>query len=133
MKKTFVVILIFFLGFVFIKADLYQTQEKPNSNPQNEVFVIPQNIQDIVDNSCIGCHKSDSKNDKAKKKLMFDKLDELSEARLVGRLTGISEEINNGEMPPKKVIADHPEIALSEESAKTLSEWALNTANSFLK
>ncbi|MDP2722604.1 MAG: heme-binding domain-containing protein [Bacteroidales bacterium] len=133
MTKILLISLVVFLGFVFIKASLYQTQEQPIANPQQEAFAIPQNIQDIVDNSCIGCHKSDSKNDKAKKKLMFDKLNELSEARLVGRLSGISEEIIKGEMPPKKVVADHPEIALSAENAKTLSEWALNTANSYLK
>ena len=63
---------------------------------------------------------------------MFDKLDELSRVQLIGKLTGIADVIASGDMPPKKVLVDHPEMALTDETAKTLSDWATEKANGLM-
>ncbi|OFY49910.1 MAG: hypothetical protein A2W85_17620 [Bacteroidetes bacterium GWF2_41_31] len=133
MKRVTLFILAILVGLLFIGASLYQPKQHPLSSTQDTGFEIPQDVQDILDNSCMGCHKSDSKNDKAKKKLMFDRLSELTKARLVGKLTEISEIVNKGDMPPKKVLDEYPDMALTNETTKIISDWADNQANSYLK
>lgn len=133
MKRVTLFILAILVGLLFIGAGLYQPKQHPLSSTQDTGFQIPQDVQEILDNSCMGCHKSDSKNDKAKKKLMFDQLGELTKARLVGKLTEISEIVTKGDMPPKKVLDEYPDMALTDETAKIISDWANNQANSYLK
>lgn len=133
MKKYYLIVLAVITGFLFIRASLVQSPEEMNKNPQVSGFEIPQDVQAVIDNSCYGCHNSDSRNEKGKKKLEFDKLGELSKAKLAGKLTSISEVITDGDMPPKKVVADHPEMALTEETGKTLSGWATMVSNRLME
>jgi len=37
-------------------------------------YTVPNDIQEIINNSCYGCHNSDSKSKKGKMKLNFDKM-----------------------------------------------------------
>ena len=124
MKKYYLIIMALATGFLFIRATINSTPTEVNTNPQVPGFEIPQDVQAVIDNSCYGCHNSDSRNEKGKKKLQFDKLGELSKAKLAGKLTSISEVITDGDMPPKKVLADHPDMALTDETGKTLTGWA---------
>ncbi len=133
MKKYYLIVLAVLTGFLFIRASLVQSPSEINKNPQVSGFEIPQDVQIVIDNSCYGCHNSDSRNEKGKKKLEFDKLGELSKAKLAGKLTSISEVITDGDMPPKKVLVDHPEMALTEETAKTLSDWATMVSNRLME
>ncbi len=133
MKKYYLFILALAAGFLFIRANYPSSvnEIKVISTPAG--IEIPENVQSVIDNSCYGCHYSESKNEKGKKKLMFDKLDELSRVKLIGKLTGISDVIISGDMPPKKVLADHPDMALTEETAKTLSDWATEKAKNLME
>ena len=36
-------------------------------------------------------------------------------------------------MPPKKVLDEYPDMALTNETTKIISDWADNQANSYLK
>ncbi len=92
------------------------------------VMEIPDSIQVIIDKSCYGCHSSDSKNFKGKMKLNFDKLNDVKMHKLIAKLTDIAEEVKNDDMPPKKAIKKHPEIALSDVQKNTLASWASETA-----
>lgn len=128
MKKYYLIVLALITGFLFIRASLNQPTQEVKTNPQVPGFEIPQDVQAVIDNSCYGCHNSDSKNEKGKKKMMFDKLGELTKAKLVGKLAEIEEVVTKGDMPPEKVVTDHPEMALNEETANTLAGWAHRTA-----
>jgi len=44
--------------------------------------------------------------------------------KLIGKLSKISKSITKGKMPPKKTVAKHPEIALSEKEAIIMTTWA---------
>jgi len=91
---------------------------------QDSTFEIPDNINAIFKQSCFGCHNSDSKNTKAKDKMMIDKLTSLKKSKLASKLNKIVKELKEGEMPPEKFAAKHPERVPSKADKNTLIEWA---------
>jgi mono/diheme cytochrome c family protein len=111
----------------------YITKEKNNPANEGEKFEIPQDIQEIIDKSCFGCHNAESQSDKAKKKLQFDQLDGLSKSKLVGTLDEIVEVVEENEMPPEKFLEKYPDKKLTEEEAKKLKEWAEANAEERMK
>jgi len=132
MKKhiiTFVLVLT--VGFFFLNFTAQKTINPPLGEKTN--FEIPADVQTIIDNSCYGCHHTDSKNDKGKKKLDFDKLAKLKTHKLVGKLADISDVVVEGDMPPEKAVKKYPDLKLSDEDKATLSDWAKNTAEELSK
>lgn len=101
--------------------------------PQDETIVIPDDVQEVIDNSCFGCHHSDSKNKKAKMKLKFDELGSLKTHKLVGKLQKIGEEVHEGKMPPKKFNQRFPDKVPTMEQKELLINWAEKTAKSYVE
>jgi len=99
----------------------------------NESIDIPENVKSVLDNKCFGCHNVDGKSDKAKKKLLLDKLDDLSKAKLIATLGGIGEVTSEGSMPPEKFLEQKPEAKLTEDEQKLLAEWAEQASDDLLK
>ncbi len=87
-------------------------------------FEMPANVKAIIDNSCYGCHNSNSNSMKAKMKLKFDKMPHMRTGKLVGKLSKISKMIKKGKMPPKKFLENYHDKALSVAQANTLTSWA---------
>lgn len=137
MKKVnySILVLLSVIGFTFVLLTSfgeYGTRPSSGSVPQ-EKFTIPEGINSILDKSCFGCHNSESTNDKAKEKLLIDKLPDLSKAKLVAKLDGIAEIVGKNEMPPEKFLAKYPDKALTKEEAEQLKEWAENTSEELMK
>ena len=134
-KKRIIQWLIVCLG-VFVVITSF-TLIKPNTTVKapsgDDTLVIPEEINNIFDKSCFGCHNSDSKNEKAKEKLLIDKLTGLSKSKQVAKLDKISEIIENNEMPPEKFLARYPDKALTQAEAKKLREWADSMSEAILK
>lgn len=120
------------LAFLFLMSFTFPEGEG-NIPANGDKFEIPDDIQTIFDKSCFGCHNTDTKNEKGKKKLMIDKLTNLSKAKLVGKLDGIAETVKENEMPPEKFLEKYPDNKLTEEEAKKLIDWANNTAEDLMK
>ena len=95
-----------------------------NTIPGNEKYVVPEEVQAIIDNKCFDCHNADSKNMKGKMKLKFDKMSQLKTHKLLGKLDNISEAVTEGKMPPKKAVKKYPDLKLTADEAKTLSDWS---------
>ncbi len=133
MKNARIITLsVFTLAIAFLMS--FTIPEKETiATPEGDKFEIPSNIQDIFDKSCFGCHNTDTQNDKGKKKLMIDKLANLSKAKLVGKLDGIVEAVKENEMPPEKFLEKFPENKLTKEEAKKLMDWANNSAEELMK
>ncbi len=133
MKNARIITLsVFTLAIAFLMS--FTIPEKETiATPEGDKFEIPSDIQDIFDKSCFGCHNTDTKNDKGKKKLMIDKLANLSKAKLVGKLDGIVEAVKENEMPPEKFLEKFPENKLTKEEAKKLMDWANNSAEELMK
>jgi len=130
-----VLVLLPVIGFAFVLFSSF-SEFGNDSNllaPPEEKFVIPEGINSIIDNKCFGCHNSESTNDKAKEKLLFDKLPELSKAKLVSKLDGISEVVGKNEMPPEKFLAKYPDKALTKEESKQLEDWAKTASEDLMK
>lgn len=134
MKKLALLALTITIGFVsmsFInKADTLVTSS-------DDVVLVKVSTSDevkgIIESKCYGCHNSESKNKKGKKKLSFDKLDELSIYKQIGKYEGIHETITEGEMPPEKFLAKHPNKALTDQEKKTLLYWAASKGKELAK
>jgi uncharacterized membrane protein len=102
-------------------------------NKINEDIEIPDNVKSVLDNKCFGCHNTDSKAQKAKDKMLLDKLGELSKAKMIATLGKISEVASEGKMPPEKFLEQRPEKKLTEEEQNLLVIWAEETSNALLK
>jgi len=127
MKKQIIILsTIVVAGFFFLN---FTTQTNDNkSMAGTEVFAFPEDIQGIVDNSCYGCHHTDSQNEKGKKKLDFDKLADLKTYKLVGKLADMADVVKGGDMPPKKVLQKYPDMKLTDEQKTSFVDWANKTA-----
>ena len=102
------------------------------NNSEKTDLKITEDVQKILDNSCYGCHNTNAKGDKAKKKLAFDTLDTLKLSKLVGILGDISEEVDEDKMPPAKFLEFKPEAKLTQEQKEVLIKWADTTADTLL-
>lgn len=98
-----------------------------------EKIDMPENVKAIIDNKCYGCHSADSQNDKAKEKLRWDQLDQLSKAKLVSTFSDIEEVLDKGKMPPEKFLEKRPEKKLTDEEKGLLKSWAVSTADNLMK
>ena len=130
MKKYIFIPIALFSAVLFLNFNNSDEVKSANENTSNE-FSIPADVQEILDNSCYGCHNSDSKNTKAKLKIKFDQLGDLKTHKLVGKLGNVSEAIGKEKMPPKKFLQKYPESTLTAEQKELLINWAESTAKSY--
>jgi mono/diheme cytochrome c family protein len=113
-----VVISLGFLGF--------KSHSPSNTFVMQEVsdqVEIPQNVQVILDRSCLPCHGVDGSG-KAKMKWNYEKMNEYNSSKLVSKLVKITENVSEGDMPPPKNIKKNPDRKLSEEDKSVLINWA---------
>jgi hypothetical protein len=125
MKNIVFILTVIIAGFLFVNFNIHDG-DKPSSKGNS--VEIPDDVQTVLDNSCWGCHNTESKNLKAKKKLSFDKLSKLKIYKVVGKLTDIQEVIMEEEMPPKKFLKKYPDHALNDEGKELLLGWAKQNA-----
>jgi uncharacterized membrane protein len=124
--------LLFPLALIVI-AVIFQSSILFNGNSSIAGDVnIPEDVKSVLDNKCYGCHNMEAKSDKAKDKLLLDKLGDLSKAKLIAKLGDIGEVAGEGAMPPEKFLEQKPEKKLTEEEQKLLVDWAENTADELL-
>ena len=121
------------LIFILITSFGTNKSVKEDFNPPKDAITIPDDINAIFEQSCIGCHNVKSENKKAKDKLEIDKLAHLSKSKIVAKLGKISEKVGKKEMPPEKFLAKFPNKALTQEQATRLVEWADQTSDELLK
>lgn len=92
--------------------------------PQDQApALFPADIQKIFETSCYDCHSDAGSNAKAKLKLNFSKWGELSDAKKVGKMENINDEIKNAKMPPERYITNNPDHALSQEQKDAVNKW----------
>jgi uncharacterized membrane protein len=124
--KLIPVILVMLLSIVMYA---FITEEPNRSNtPQ-----MPDNVKAVIENKCFGCHNTGSKNDDAKDKLDFKKLDSLSDIKKISAYKHISEELSEDKMTPKKFLEKQPDKKLTDEEKKLLIEWGNKEAENLVK
>ena len=131
MKKVAIAIITLTVGFAsmsFINKTDSTTKVSENIsdsvNIYNQEITPEKEVKGIIDNKCYGCHNSESKNKKGRKKLSFDTLDNLSTYKQIGKYEGVLETVLESEMPPEKYIAKHADKALTSNEKEVLIAWA---------
>jgi len=130
MKKLTILFSALFLGLVFL--NFTSINDFSNSIPEEGSLNMTEDVKSVIDHSCYGCHNTDSKNDKGKKKLNFDSFGkEYSEIKSGGKLKEIAIVVNDNDMPPAKFLEHYPEKALTEDQKTLLINWAKAEAKLF--
>ncbi len=131
MKNLFLAIIVVSFGTTAMSFIGSKSNDYVKTIGQNAQYEVPSDVQEIIDNSCFGCHNSDSKSTKGKMKLKFDKMSDLKISKLIGKLNNIHDVVVEDDMPPKKFLEKYPEKVLSKKNKEKISTWALNLANKY--
>ena len=124
--KNLVIITVFALiltGLLSFKSIVNDPAVPETSPPQESGFTVPDNIQPILDKSCLPCHGPDG-NSKAKMKWNYDKMTGMKTSKLVGKLSKIATKVEKGKMPTKKFNEKYPDKQLTADEKKALIDWA---------
>ena len=130
MKKVF--LLLGLVSFVTMSFVASSESEKVEDVIVLEDDNVPSEVKKVIENKCYGCHNSESKNEKGRKKLSFDKMSSYSTAKQIAKYEGIFEVVEEGKMPPKKFLKKYPGKALSAEETKSLITWANSEAEKLM-
>ena len=133
MKKLIVIFFVAATGLLITAFDNIGTTGRVDNFVLPGELEIPDSVKEILDNSCWGCHNSESKNTKAKLKLKFDELNDLKVSKQVSKLNKIVKVLDKGKMPPEKTVAKYPEMALTPEAKEELIDWAKTTSEELMK
>ena len=124
MKKSFSI----FAAFFFMLTIVAWGTNKPS-----KTNAMPDDVKAVIENSCFGCHNTDSRNEDGKKELDFNKLDSLSKIKMISAYKEIGEVLEKNEMPPKKFLERFPDKALSEDHKQLLLDWSKKEAEALVK
>ncbi len=91
---------------------------------QDSGITFPENVKEIIDAKCMGCHKPDSRNEKAREKLQWEKVPKMNKEEQEHLIDELFEVLEDGKMPPKRTVERRPEMKLSDEETKVLLAWA---------
>ena len=124
--------LVFIAGILTITTGFKTETVQKEVNPEN-LLTIPDSVNKVLKDKCFDCHHSGSESMKAKMKLKLDKLPTLSKRKLISKLDGIAESVEEKDMPPEKFLKKYPEHALTDDESKILIDWANNAADELMK
>jgi mono/diheme cytochrome c family protein len=122
MKNLIALALLAFAGMLFLQG-VTETKTESAALTYSDA-ALPDNVKMVVEKKCYGCHNANSKNEKGKAKLDWDALDKMKKSKRMAAMGEIAEVLEKGEMPPKKLIENKPEAALSEAELATLVDWS---------
>ena len=130
MKKLVIFLSASFVGLLFLNFTL--TNSNTKTIPEENALNMTEEVKSVIDESCYGCHHTDSKNDKGKKKLNFDSFGkEYSNIKSAGKLKEMAKVIDDNDMPPSKYLEHNPEKALTKDQKTLLIKWATSEAKNF--
>jgi uncharacterized membrane protein len=124
LNATFPLILSWFFGF--------NSPDRPEPQADNG-FTIDAKVKPIIDAKCLGCHSADSKNEKAKEKLIWANLSTMEKKAVASVLDEMVEVLEKGEMPPAKFLERFPDKKLTDKETKSLKKWADKSASKMMK
>lgn len=110
------------IGLLVVYVSLTVPQGSAGSlNDKGSVF--PENVAQILEQSCYDCHTTASRNDDAKDKLNFDNWSELTDVKKIGLLDEICTQVEKGKMPTEKYLSFYPDRKLTEEQVEIICTW----------
>lgn len=121
LKLTTALVSILLIGSAFVLSPDTSGSEQIQDKDKIE---INGEVKEIIEAKCMGCHKPDSRNQKAKDKLQWAKVPELDKEGQEDLIKELFEVLEEGKMPPKKALERRPQMKLTEEETRTLLAWA---------
>ncbi len=116
------------LSIVFILSAAFVTKstaENVEEVAQDKVGItLPDNVKEIVEAKCMNCHKPDARNEKAREKLQWEKVPKFNKEEQEHFIAELFEVLEEGKMPPARMVERNPEMKLSDEETKALLAWA---------
>ncbi len=109
------------VGFALVISAYTPSSEVAPAPPK---FKMPKSVNKIVQDKCYGCHNVDGRSDKAKEALLWDDLASLSPDMVVEKMKSIQHVLDEGSMPPAKMLERMPEKALSDKERSKMAKWA---------
>lgn len=132
MKNLFTTTVVLFASILVLTA--FRGSEKSNSTfDAPPMLKFSKKVDAIVKDKCYGCHSPEGRSDKAKEKLMWDDLADLSAADQAMKLKAISKVLSEGAMPPAKMLERMPEKALTEKETQVMAKWASKSLKKAMK
>ena len=132
MNRLLVSFLSLALSLFAINASHAQQDEVSVTLADAEASVsYPLSVMAIINNKCYGCHSPEGKNIKAKKALKWVELQGMDAMDVLGVMDEIVEVVDEGKMPPKKIVAKYPDMELTADEAAKLKAWAEATLMKF--
>ena len=121
----FILLFLSYFMFSYTTETLNMNGEVVSSIISDEIE-IPNDVQEVLKEKCYGCHNTESKGEKSKKKFNIDHLTDgkYSKGKLVSKLGKVVEDLEENNMPPEKFLAKYPNKELTAEESKLLMEWA---------
>ena len=120
MKKLTIPLL--FTAFVILSS--FSVSERVDGvTPQEPLFEYDPDVMAIIENKCLGCHSPEGRSDKAKKALQWEKLPNMTKAEVIAGFEEVLEVLEEGSMPPAKLLEKYPDKALTKKETKAMSKW----------
>lgn len=111
------------VGIVLMSAAPNVQSTKPVVDFTEQNLVFPDDVMAIIENKCMGCHKPDARNEKAREKLQWAQLADMPVDDLIAKLDVLMEVLEEGAMPPAKMLEKYPEQKLTDNEVATLKNW----------
>ena len=134
MKTTYTILFLALIAVcLFIRAQRIDPAPESKLQTVDTVVAYTADARAIIDNKCFGCHNPEAKNEKARKKLMWDELPKLAKDKQLKTMNDMLEVMAESKMPPAKFLEFKPEAKLTEAEATTLTNWAEANAKKLMK
>ena len=131
MKKNNYLFITGLVGIVLFSGFSLISFNRKNMQDENKSF--PENVNQVLQKNCAGCHSTESMNEKAKEKLNLTKWEDYSTISKISKLNDIDKVASEGSMPPARFLERFPDKKLTEDEAKILSDWAKQEAENLAK
>lgn len=80
-------------------------------------------VKEIIEAKCMGCHKPDARNEKAREKLQWVKVPDMNEEEQKHLVAEMFEVLEDGKMPPKRTVERRPQMKLTDKETQVLLAW----------
>ncbi len=77
----------------------------------------------VITTKCLGCHSPKGRSDKAREALQWELLQNMEGEDALGALDEIAEVLEEGKMPPERMIERYPNMKLTDEETQKLQTW----------
>jgi cytochrome c5 len=124
MKKMYLFLAVTFVLLVFASAALSPAKpaDKKSQTPVASSS-IPEELNTIFENSCMGCHATGGKS-MAMAKVNFSDWDKYSPEKQAKKAAAICKMLTKGAMPPKSFRESHPDAVPTAAQKDMICKWS---------